>query len=90
MVRFDYSAFVETRNVCGYFPNRDKYIKKGRGNEFTNAVKECDEFVSDPTVKRDFYFRQLIIKSCIELFRFNLEISGACKCSATDQCKYQT
>lgn len=39
---------MEADNVTSYVQFRDKFIKKGKGNEFRNAVKLCDDFMLGP------------------------------------------
>lgn len=40
-----------------YSKNREKFISKGKGNDFKLAVQQMDEYISDPTVWiiQDFY-----------------------------------
>lgn len=40
-----------------YSKNREKFISKGKGNDFKLAIQQMDEYISDPTVWiiQDFY-----------------------------------
>lgn len=42
-----FSGFVPTENVQSYVQHREKYINKGHGKLFSNAVEECDKFVAE-------------------------------------------
>lgn len=41
------SGFVSSERIVNYSANREKFIKKGKGNDFRNAVKEMDEYLSN-------------------------------------------
>lgn len=45
-----FSGLPNVENVCSYFQYRDQYAKIGRGVDFKLALKECDEYLSDPVV----------------------------------------
>lgn len=45
-----FSGFPSIQNVCSYFQHRDKYSKTGRGDDFKSALKQCEEYLSDPVV----------------------------------------
>lgn len=44
------SGFVEIGNTRSYMEHKEKYIKKGRGKKFLQAVSECEHHIKDPTV----------------------------------------
>lgn len=44
------SGFVHKDFVVNYSENREKYIHKGRGNDYKNAVTRMEEFISEPIV----------------------------------------
>lgn len=46
-----YSGFVDSCQVQNYENNREKYIGKGRGFAFKEAVKQMDQIIADPKVK---------------------------------------
>lgn len=46
-----FSGFVQKSNIVEYESNRSKYIEKGRGKLFEEAVAQMDEFISDPIVR---------------------------------------
>lgn len=53
------SGFVSTEHVTSYLQNRAKYIKRGRGKGFNEAVEECNDFLANGLVRIlyiDFYF----------------------------------
>lgn len=45
-----YSGFVEIGSTLSYVEHREKYVKKGRGKQFVQAVSECDQHIKDPKV----------------------------------------
>lgn len=45
-----FSGCPDFKNVCSYYQNRLKYSKKGRGEDFKLALKQCDEYLRDPRV----------------------------------------
>lgn len=50
-IQLSSSGFVHKQCVEDYIGNRDKYIKKGRGHDFKNAVSKIEEFIIDPLVR---------------------------------------
>lgn len=46
------SGLVDLDKVLFYTAHREKYISKGKGSDFHNAVKSLEEFMSDRTVNR--------------------------------------
>lgn len=46
-----HSGFVLKNNIEDYVQNRAKYIDKGKGPGFKQAVQEMDDFLKDPTVR---------------------------------------
>lgn len=49
-----YSGFIESNNIEDYLPNREKYLNKGRGSDYKNAIAKIDEFLADPLVNISF------------------------------------
>lgn len=49
----DFSGLVDLNKVLFYTAHREKYISKGRGPDFVNAVKSLEEFMSDRTVRKN-------------------------------------
>lgn len=45
-----FSALVDLAFIKNYSSYRGQFIKKGRGNTFTNAVKELEDYMSDRVV----------------------------------------
>lgn len=45
-----FSGIIEKDNIKDYVQNRDQLVKKGRGAAFREAIKQMDEFISDPNV----------------------------------------
>lgn len=45
-----FSGFVDSDKVVDYNDNRSKYVSKGKGFDFTEAVKKIEEYISDPVV----------------------------------------
>lgn len=45
-----YSGFIDSKNIEDYVSNREKYIDRGKGIDFRNAIGKIDDFVSDPEV----------------------------------------
>lgn len=52
-----------------YESHRAKYIKKGRGVNFREAVKQMDDFIRDPIVRKYFACIQFDVLM-IALFHF--------------------
>lgn len=48
------SGFVLENNIEEYVTSRAKYVDKGKGPEFKQAVHEIDNFLKDPTVRVKF------------------------------------
>lgn len=46
----NFSGFVQRTKINDYTQNREKFVKKGRGEAFREAVKRIDEFISNPIV----------------------------------------
>lgn len=46
----DFSGFVDQDKIKNYQDNRDTFVSKGRGIEFMKAVKNMDEYLSNPKV----------------------------------------
>lgn len=44
------SGFVDVQMIASYLQSRDKYIKRGKGKKFEDAVQKCDQFMKDPIV----------------------------------------
>lgn len=44
---FQFSGFIEPRKIESYNENRSKYVAKGKGSVFHDAVKQIEEYVSD-------------------------------------------
>lgn len=44
------SGFIDPARIQEYGPNREKYLKKGKGIAFQQAVGQMDEYISDPIV----------------------------------------
>lgn len=49
----NFSGLVDLDKVLFYTEHREKYISKGRGPDFVNAVKSLEEFMSDRTVNKN-------------------------------------
>lgn len=47
---FIISAFIDKDKIEDYETHREKFVVKGRGLGFKIAVKQMDEFKSNPTV----------------------------------------
>lgn len=45
-----FSGFVEPGKIEAYVENRSKYIAKGKGTAFSDAVKQMEEYIADPVV----------------------------------------
>lgn len=45
------SGFVDHDKIEDYLQNREKFMKKGRGNDFKLAVQCMDDFIADPVVR---------------------------------------
>lgn len=45
-----YSAFVDQNKIELYAQNRSKFLTKGKGSSFKDAVKQIDEYISNPMV----------------------------------------
>lgn len=45
-----HSGFVENDRVKDFSKNREKFVKKGRGAVFNEALEQMDQFISDPVV----------------------------------------
>lgn len=43
--------------VVDFFENRAKYTNQGKSDDFLNAVKDIAEFIKDPKVKFQYYFK---------------------------------
>lgn len=50
------SGFVDHDKIECYETNRERFISKGRGLDFNDAVKKMDEFISNPSVCITKYF----------------------------------
>lgn len=50
------SGFVDSCLIKNYEKNREKYVEKGRGMAFKEAVKQMDEIIADPKVAFVFFF----------------------------------
>lgn len=46
----DFSGLVDLDKVLFYTTNREKYISKGKGTDFANAVKSLEEYMVDRKV----------------------------------------
>lgn len=47
-----YSGFVDVKNTHSYLDHKQKYIKKGHGRKnFIEAVKQCEDFINNPSVR---------------------------------------
>lgn len=46
----NYSGLVDLDKVFLYTAHREKYIAKGRGSDFIDAVKSLENYMSDRTV----------------------------------------
>lgn len=60
------SGSVQIENILGYIQNRPKYVTKGRGQDFREAIKECDTFISNPQV------------ICVEVWPISISINYHC------------
>lgn len=49
------SGFVEFSKLQAYEENRTKFIRKGHGKAFTDAVKQIDDFIADPKVCENYF-----------------------------------
>lgn len=45
-----FSGFVEPDKIETYIENRSKYTARGRGAVFSDAVKQMEDYISDPVV----------------------------------------
>lgn len=45
-----FSGMVERDKIKDYVKNREQMVKKGRGATFCEAIRQMDEFISDPNV----------------------------------------
>lgn len=50
------SGFVLENNIEGYVDGRSKYVEKGKGPEFKQAVQEMDDYLRSPTVRVPFHY----------------------------------
>lgn len=66
------SGFVDLKNAHSYLDCKEKYMKKGRGQtNFSDAVKQCDDFINDPYVRIIFFVMfgdRCLLKSFISFF----------------------
>lgn len=46
-----YSGFVDNDKIEQYAQNRTKFLAKGKGSSFKDAVRQIDEYISDPMVQ---------------------------------------
>lgn len=46
-----FSGIIDEHYIVDYIENREKYIKKGRGRDFKDAVARMDEYIQDPLVR---------------------------------------
>lgn len=44
------SGLVDLDKVVFYTTHREKYVSKGRGSDFVNAVKSLEDYMSNRTV----------------------------------------
>lgn len=73
-----YSGFVDKDKIVHYGQNRAKFISKGRGLDFKNAVTQIDEYISDPMVQTfKFVFDVMFHFSCT--FFAEISISHICE-----------
>lgn len=47
---YGFSGFVDQDKIKTYEDNRQNFFSKGRGVGFTKAVKDMDEYLSNPKV----------------------------------------
>lgn len=71
------SGFVDGDMVVSYSEHRAKYVSKGKGNDFKLAVRQMDEYISDPNV----WNFQFVSAHFFISFDFHFpEISRPCIC----------
>lgn len=46
----EFSGFVDSGKLLNYSENRAKYISKGKGASYTDAVRKIDGFILNPVV----------------------------------------
>lgn len=46
----DFSGFVDQDKIKNYLDNRETFVSKARGVGFMKAVKDMDEYSSNPKV----------------------------------------
>lgn len=44
------SGFVDRENILNYSSNRERLVNRRKGEDFANAVKQMDEYISNPMV----------------------------------------
>lgn len=71
------SGFPLAINIEDYAKNREKHVSKGRGSNFTQAVREVDDFVADPEVIIHFSIRNSLLRY-ETIFLNSTAISGKC------------
>lgn len=49
-LKYSISGFASNKDIVEYSANRETYAKKNRGVAFAKAVREMDEYISDPIV----------------------------------------
>lgn len=59
-----FSGFVDNDKIESYESNRERFITKGKGLDFKDAVKKMDEFISNPTVFKWNYFNFFLYLIC--------------------------
>lgn len=47
-----YSGFVDVDKILDYREHREKFIKKGRGVTFRDAIVKMDQFIANPQVNK--------------------------------------
>lgn len=45
-----YSGFIDADKMESYLKYREKFVKKGKGKNFQDAVQKCDQFLENPSV----------------------------------------
>ncbi|XP_031635506.1 hepatoma-derived growth factor-related protein 3-like [Contarinia nasturtii] len=88
-------GFVELENTHSYWEYKEKYVKRGRGHMFKEAVRQCEEFIKDPStlnlpndeikVAQEFEFNIKKEPAADEVWYSNQIIKSCTECEAKNQ-----
>lgn len=57
------SGVVDEEKIADYTSNREQFRAKGKSPDFKNAIRQMDEYISNPSVCFTFYFILLLYSS---------------------------